>query len=241
MPGKTIAIKSIIPQMSKEIAKKVELMSITIQNTSKAVIALNFILKLLISQSLNTLFQAMNKLQIIAHLLLIHVPISSNAWVFFASLMSLVNFDIIDTEPLTKKIFRLQQDQAFSDTFEELGYVSKFFIINMGTLLYAFFGLLLGLILILILGKLNHERAQTLKAKLVRMLMWTSFIEYFNESYLTTAVSCFICLPNWTYKPFGQFFSLKLSYAFLLVLIAVPIFRLIYFLQNRTLLNTTAF
>jgi hypothetical protein len=30
MPGKTIAIKSIIPQMSKEIAKKVELMSITI-------------------------------------------------------------------------------------------------------------------------------------------------------------------------------------------------------------------
>ena len=30
MPGKTIAIKSIVPQMTKEMAKKVELMSLTI-------------------------------------------------------------------------------------------------------------------------------------------------------------------------------------------------------------------
>jgi len=111
----------------------------------------------------------------------------------------------------------------------------------MGTLLYAFFGFLLGLVSILILGKVNYARAQTLRAKLVRMLMWTTFIEYFNESYLTTAVSCFICLPYWTYKPFGQFFSLQLSYVFLLILIAVPIFRLIYFWQNRSLMNTPAF
>jgi hypothetical protein len=100
---------------------------------------LNFFLKLLISQSLNTLFGAMNKLQIISHLLMIKVRIPPNAWLFFVSLLSLVNFDIIDTEPLSKRIFRFGMEQPFSDTFEELGYASKFFIINMGTLFYVFF------------------------------------------------------------------------------------------------------
>jgi hypothetical protein len=98
--------------MSPEVAQKLEIFADTVKQTSKAIIMLNFILKLFISQSLNTLFGAMNKLQIIAHLLLIHVPISSNAWSFFASLMSLINFDIIDTEPMSRKIFRFQTDSA---------------------------------------------------------------------------------------------------------------------------------
>ena len=135
----SIATRSIVPQMSPEDAKKIEFFTNTIKQASRFIIMLNFFLKLLISQSLNTLFGAMNKLQIIAHLLMIKVRIPPNAWLFFVSLLSLVNFDIIDTEPLSKRIFRFGMDQPFSDTFEELGYVSKFFIINMGTLFYAFF------------------------------------------------------------------------------------------------------
>jgi hypothetical protein len=98
--------------MSPEVAQKLEIFADTVKQTSKAIIVLNFILKLFISQSLNTLFGAMNKLQIITHFLLIHVSISSNAWSFFASLMSLVNFDIIDTEPMSRKIFRFKTDSA---------------------------------------------------------------------------------------------------------------------------------
>jgi hypothetical protein len=43
-------------------AKKVALVANTVTQTSKSIIVLNFILKLLISQSLNKLFSAMNKL-----------------------------------------------------------------------------------------------------------------------------------------------------------------------------------
>jgi hypothetical protein len=65
----------------------------------------------------------------------------------------------------------------------------------------------MGLFAIVLLGKLNYVRAQTLRTKLIDMLVWAAFIEYFNESYLTTALSCFISLPNWTVKPFGEFVS----------------------------------
>ena len=77
----------------------------------------------------------------------------------------------------------------------------------MGTLLYAFFGFLVALALIPILGKFNHARVQYLKAKLVQKLVWATFIEYFNESYLSTSVSCFISFHYWTLRSFGEFFS----------------------------------
>jgi hypothetical protein len=155
--------------------------------------------------------------------------------------MSLVNFDIVDTEPIFRKILRFGMNQPFTDTFEELGYSSRFFVINMGTLLYAFLGFLIGLLAIVLLGKLNHARARTLKAKLVSILIWGCFIEYFNESYLTTAVSCLISLPNWTVKPFGEFVSLNLANAFLIVLITWPIAKFIFFWKNQGQLRSMAF
>ena len=141
------------------------------------------------------------------HLLFINVALPSNAWVFFTSLVSLVNFDIIDTEPISRKILRLYLDHPFTDKFDELGYGSTFFIINMGMLLYAFIGFILGLLLIPILAKINYSRAQTLKTKLRRSLMWGTFIDYFNESYLVTAMSFLISVPSWTFKNAGEFIS----------------------------------
>ena len=100
---------------------------------------LQFILKLLVSQSLQQMFGAINKLQLMIHLLLMGISVASNAWVFFSSLVSFVNFDLIDTEPISRKVFALdsERDAAFSTNFEDFGYSSKFIIINLGMLFYG--------------------------------------------------------------------------------------------------------
>jgi hypothetical protein len=56
------------------------------------------------------MFGAINKFQIMIYFLLINIAIASNAFVFFASLVSFVTFDIFDTEKLSRRIFALNAD-----------------------------------------------------------------------------------------------------------------------------------
>lgn len=71
------------------------------------------------------------------HILLLNIVVAPNALMFFSSLVSLVNFDLIDMEPLSRKMFKLKNDHPFSDVFDEFGYSSNYIIINLGMLFYV--------------------------------------------------------------------------------------------------------
>ena len=104
------------------------------------------------------MFGVVKKLQIMVHLLLINVVIPANASIFFSSLLSLVNFNLIPVEKPTRKILDLNYDQPYSDNFNQLGYDSTYFLINMGTLLYIFFGYLLALLFLAVTANVYNQR-----------------------------------------------------------------------------------
>jgi hypothetical protein len=81
--------RTLAPQMDSKLAATLSFVAQTVANTSKTIIVLQFILKLVISQSLQQMFASINKLQILTHLPLLEIAVSANAWSFCASFVSL--------------------------------------------------------------------------------------------------------------------------------------------------------
>lgn len=52
------------------------------------------------------------------------ISIPPNVSVFFNSFLQLVTYNLIDLEPKTRKLFKLYDDEAFSESFSALGYSS---------------------------------------------------------------------------------------------------------------------
>ena len=60
------------------------------------------------------MLSAMKKMQIMIHLMLMNVNIPPNCLLFFNSFLGLVTYDLIDTEPLARKVLSLNDDKPFS-------------------------------------------------------------------------------------------------------------------------------
>lgn len=178
--------------MGSQPAAIVSFVAETVEYTSKTIIVLHFILKLFISQSLQQMLDSIKKLQILNHLPLLNISVAANALNFCSSFFALVNFELYDFGPITSRVLGLKNDQAFSQSFAEYGYGSRFFVINLGNLYYAFLVFIAGLLLMKCLDKASNSRLLRLRDMLRRNLVWGAFIDYFNQACLPIALSCLI-------------------------------------------------
>ena len=78
---------------------------------TKVSVISSFVLNLLLGFSLQQLLCAMKKFQIMVHLLIANVNFPANAQLFFSSLLSLVNFNLIDVESLLRKTLNLYDSE----------------------------------------------------------------------------------------------------------------------------------
>jgi hypothetical protein len=108
----------------------------TVSSVGKSVMIGNFIMNMFLGGILQELLAAMNKLQIMIHLLLINVTVPGHALIYFEALLGLITFQIYDFSPLLTRMFALsdQDTVAFNDNLYYLGYQSTYFILNMGNI-----------------------------------------------------------------------------------------------------------
>lgn len=64
----------------------------------KVIIASNFMTAFILGGALSSLFGAINKLQLMVHLLLVNVQIPANASVFFGIILQLVTYNFIEID-----------------------------------------------------------------------------------------------------------------------------------------------
>jgi hypothetical protein len=220
--------------MDSQLAATLNFVADTVASTSKTIIVMQFILKLIISQSLQQMFASINKLQILTHLPLVDIAVAANAWSFCASFVSLVNFELYDLGPIASRVLALKNDHAYSDSFADYGYGSRFFVINLSNLYDVFLVFIAGLLLVVCLDKASNLRLLRLRDMLRRSLIWGAFVDYFNEACLPIALSCLISYKLWSFKSFGEAFDqLSSSSAMIAVFIAVPLFKLLYLQHKR--------
>jgi hypothetical protein len=63
------------------------------------------------------MLSSMKKMQIMVHLLLMDISIPTQVSNFFNSFLELLTYNIINLEPMTRKLLKLYEDEAFSEEF----------------------------------------------------------------------------------------------------------------------------
>ena len=117
---------------------------------------------------------------------------------FFAVIFESVSFDVIPTEYIYPLFLDFPNDSEFSPECKQIGYKSRYFILNSGSLsLYIVAGFLLHIvyaILAQILKKGNGKVYKWIKSKQDNF-WYSGLISFYNETYLNL---CFCGILNIT-------------------------------------------
>ena len=88
----------------------------------KAFFTGNVILTVIFSTNMQFMWGLINSLQINVLTVLLNLKTPVNSLVVLSTMLQLSNFDVIDMEPLYKKVFRFSETKSFNQIFEEAGY-----------------------------------------------------------------------------------------------------------------------
>jgi hypothetical protein len=104
-------------------------------------------LNLSLGSALQQMFAEMRKMSIMVHLLIINVAIPGNAQYFFSQLLQFVSFNLIDITKQMRSLFRIYDETIDNLNMFYLGYVSNYYVINLGNLFLVLFYIILLLLL----------------------------------------------------------------------------------------------
>jgi hypothetical protein len=102
-----------------------------VNSFAMATVGLNVVL----AGSMQLLWGMVNTIQILTHLPLLDITYPSSTLALYQIIIDVANFEITDSEALLNKAFNFQFDEdegAFSDKFEMIGYEKKNMILNLG-------------------------------------------------------------------------------------------------------------
>jgi hypothetical protein len=212
-----------------------------LENGGKMMIVANFMINLFLGGALSQLFAAIGKLQIMVHLLITNVAIPANAQVFSSGLLSLVTYELIETEDILRNSLNLVDDQEFNLNFYALGYHSVFFLINIGNLLFVIIFMLAVYLFLFLTRKTDRHRLIQLREWLHGRMNWKFLIEFINETYIILAISCCMQFKFMQYQNFGESLNSVLSTIFWLALMAAPFIGFALLWKNKKRLDDDSF
>jgi len=139
--------------------------------------ALNFVLGLLISASLNQLLSMVNTQQLIVMMPLFKVTLPANAGMFFSQMMTIAAFEVIDTKPYLDAMLHLPPTDPVNSNFEAIGLESRYFLHNLGTLALGYVFFLLSVAFASLCRKSSYPNVKYFGETLQTSLFWGSLIE----------------------------------------------------------------
>ena len=134
---------------------------------------------------------------------LFSVSMPVNAQTILIEIMKLTNLDIIETNWLTDKLINLTYWPAFLLTFEEVGYDTTNFIIELGPLLYIILASALYAIVKSLLTYLlrNSQSKNCLVQRIQKKLNYRgAIIRFFIEGCIELGLIAMICVIRLDYK-----------------------------------------
>ena len=144
-----------------------------------------------------------------------------------------MTYSLIDTEPWMRKWLKLVDDKEFNPNFESLGYVSVYYAINLGPMLFLGFYQVLVLLLILITKAVSNDYIQKIRSKAKDSMMWGFVLTFLNEGYIVFALSCSMQYKFLEFNTRGTAFSSVLGLISGVILVALPITNLVLMIKLK--------
>lgn len=159
----------------------------TVGNVGKTQLVIIFLLTLLGSHQLNKLLGQVRNLGLVTHLMLMKLVFPPITVIFFSGLFEYVTFDIIPTEEIYAYLFGWQ-NVAYSEEAESIGYSSRYFIENAGSIpIYIAVDIVLQLLFAFVKLVCKSGRIRGYAARSQARFFWAGCNGKFNDAYLTIA------------------------------------------------------
>ena len=128
------SLKSDIPpQISKVTKETIDTITKSSADIMIATASTNFIVSLLLQGSMQQLFGMIRAMQVIVFTILIKIPMSGTAYVFFEGCLMFAQADIFDGASLYDQIFEQVESEPLNSNFALLGISTSTFIWNSGS------------------------------------------------------------------------------------------------------------
>lgn len=148
-----------------------------------------------------------------------------------------MTFELIDSEPIFRRTFNLYETEDINSNLLGLGYVSNYFIINMGNVLIMLIYLFALLVFYHFSKNWQNQRLLRVRDFFTDGLIWNTILSFLSESYLLVVISTITNLRIFKFTSAGTGFSLILAILAVISTIGFPIFVLCFLLKNSRKLN----
>lgn len=176
--------------------------------------------------ALSSLFGAINKLQLMVHLLLINVQIPANATVFFGIILELVTYNFIDIDDKIRYLLKLVDTVELSPAFNDLGYESVYFVLNVGNIIIGIVliaALLTTLVVTFCCTSIPWIKRQ--RDKVSKRLLWNTVLSFGNETILMCSLWVFLNLKyisRQSFTSFGEGLSAEITFVVAILVLILP-------------------
>ena len=149
-------------------------------------------------------------------------------------IIQIAAFDFIDLTEFYSNLFNIELTEAIDDNFNEIGFGSRYILVNMGTL-GLFFLIYVILVVISSLLKFCGHRwncCKILSKKVNRSLYWKSFITLLNQSFMIVIICALINLKVFSVESKGLTAMSIVAIVFFAVFFIVPIIFIVRLCRN---------
>ena len=156
------------------------------------------LISLIFAFMMQMLWGAVNSLQLIVLTVLFNVLMPVNALEVLTQIMMLVNLDVIDTRFLLDTVITLKDLPGFNIRFQEVGYDTSSFLIELGPLLFIVLGSLTYLLAKALLKRATRCCGDNWFSKRVRAKVYftAAVIRFFLESCIELGLIAMICVST---------------------------------------------
>ena len=175
----------------------------TMGNTQKGVegsLIMTIFTNLVLAGSITLIWSFVNALQMLMFLAMCQINFPSTVKMLYQILLPLSSLDIIPQELSSDLIFSFSDDQdyAFNQRLEELGFDSHNMILNLGSMFYYINVSIILLVMATILTRIKskHKLLLKLKKNLKFFVLLNQLFIVFQEGFIEILVSCYLNFQN---------------------------------------------
>ena len=162
------------------------------------------------------------------------VNLPANAAKFFNSIFQIAAFDFYDLNEIIDSLLDLEVTDPLTPNFEKIGFESRGFLNNMGTMIffYVFYPLLILLHKISSKFRNSSRCCRKTQSRLQGLLYYKLLITVIFESYALVALCCLIQLPIISFETYGLTIQGLLAIIFSALLMTVPYIMIRHAVRN---------
>ena len=172
------------------------------------------------------------QLLVILPLMKVILPVSASQ--FFQQINAVAAFEFYDIGDILLETLQLEPTDPLSDGFEKLGFESRYFLNNMGTMILFYVSYPLAVFIWRLLYYFRHcsYRMHKFMVKYKKILFYEWIIVAIFESYSVVAICCLIAYPHISFETWGMTVQ-SFSCIFFTVSFVIFPFSLIRFLTRQ--------